>query len=104
MKTNKLLIAAVLAIAIGVPIVGFVGDINMAQPTTPAGERVAFFHGLADGTAANQSGLASLERADAWLNSPPLSALAPRSSAAPSSERRARRISHASTDHQSLPP
>ncbi len=46
----------------------------MAQPTTPAGERVAFFHGLADGPAANQSGLASLERADAWLNSPPLSA------------------------------
>ena len=71
MKTNKLLIAAVLAIAIGVPIVG---DINMAQPTAPAGERVAFFHGLANGPAANQSGLASLERADAWLNSPPLSA------------------------------
>jgi hypothetical protein len=74
MKTNKLLIAAVLAIAIGAPIAGFVRDINMAQPTTPAGERAAFFHGLADGPAANQSGLASLERADAWLNSPPLSA------------------------------
>ena len=74
MKTNKLLIAAVLAIAIGAPIAGFVRDINMAQPTTPAGERAVFFHGLADGPAANQSGLASLERADAWLNSPPLSA------------------------------
>ena len=76
MKTNKLLIAAVLAIAIGAPIVGFVGDINMAQPTRPAGERAAFFHGLAEGPAANQSGLTSLERADAWLNSPPLSASA----------------------------
>ena len=49
MKTNKLLIAAVLAIAIGAPIVGFVGDINMAQPTTPPGEEAAFFHGLGSG-------------------------------------------------------
>ena len=76
MKTNKLFIAAVLAIAIGAPIVGFVGDINMAQPTTPAGEEAAFFHGLGSGPIANQSGLASLERADAWLNSPPLTASA----------------------------
>ena len=76
MKTNKLLIAAVLTIAIGVPIVSFVGDINMAQPTTPTDERTAFFHGLANGPIANQSGLASLERADAWLNSPPLTASA----------------------------
>src|SRR6476469_4759248 len=76
MKVSKLLLAAVLAIAIGAPIVGFVGDINMAQPTTPAGERAAFFHGLGSTPAVNQSGLASLERADAWLNSPPLSASA----------------------------
>ena len=76
MKANKLLIAAVLTIAIGVPIVSFVGDINMAQPTTSAGERAAFFHGLAAGPAANQSGLASLERADEWFNSPPVQHLA----------------------------
>ena len=76
MKTNSLLIAAVLAIAIGGPIVGLVGDINMAQPTTPTDERAAFFHGLANSPVANQSGLASLERADAWLNSPPLTAAA----------------------------
>jgi thiol-disulfide isomerase/thioredoxin len=71
MNANKLLIATVLAIAIGAPIVAFVGDI-MAQPTTSTGERAAFFHGLAAGPAANQSGLASVERADEWLNSPPL--------------------------------
>ena len=46
MKTSKLLIAAVLAIAIGAPIVGFVGDINMAQPTTAAGNGSRSFTGL----------------------------------------------------------
>jgi len=76
MKANKLLIAAVLVIAIGAPIVGFVGDITMAQPANPTDERAAFFHGLANGPVANQSGLASLERADEWLNSPPLTASA----------------------------
>jgi thiol-disulfide isomerase/thioredoxin len=74
MKIGKLLVAAVLGIAIAAPIVAFLGDINMAQPTTPAGERTAFFHGPGSGPIANQSGLASLERADAWLNSPPLTA------------------------------
>jgi thiol-disulfide isomerase/thioredoxin len=76
MKTNKLLVAAVLATAIGAPIAGFVGDINVPQSTTPTGERVAFFHGLGSGPIANQSGLASVERADEWLNSPPLTAQA----------------------------
>src|SRR5215471_494143 len=33
MKANKLLIAAVLLIAIGAPSVGFAGDFNMAQQT-----------------------------------------------------------------------
>lgn len=74
MKMNKLLISAVLAIAIAAPTVALVGDINMAQPTTPTGERTAFFHGPGSGPIASQSGLASLERADAWLNSPPLTA------------------------------
>jgi thiol-disulfide isomerase/thioredoxin len=74
MKAKKLLIAAVLVIAIGAPIVGFVSDIDMAQPTTSAGERVTFFHGPADGRIVNQSGLGSLERADEWINSPPLTA------------------------------
>src|SRR5262249_26074664 len=74
MTINKVLIAAVLAAAIAAPIVAVVGDINMAQPTTPTGERAAFFHGPGNGPIANQSGLASLERADAWLNSPTLTA------------------------------
>ncbi|HET8972896.1 MAG TPA: redoxin domain-containing protein [Pseudolabrys sp.] len=69
---NKLLIATVLAIAIAAPMAAFVGDISMAQPTTSTGERTAFFHGPGSGPIANQSGLASIERADAWLNSPPL--------------------------------
>ena len=72
MKINKLLIAAVLAVAMAAPIVALVGDVNMA----PASERTAFFHGLGGHPSANQSGLASLERADAWLNSPPLTASA----------------------------
>jgi len=76
MTINKLLIAAVLAIAIAAPIVAFVGDINMAQPTTNTGERTAFFHGPGSGPTVGQSGLPSLERADAWLNSPALTASA----------------------------
>src|SRR5215475_7793982 len=61
MRAKNLLIGGVLAIAIGAPIVGFVGDINMAQPTD--GERTAFFHGPSSGPVAVQSGLASLDRA-----------------------------------------
>lgn len=76
MKTNKLLVASVLAIAIGVPIVGFVGDINMAQPTTSAGVRVPFLHGSPTDQIAGQSELTSIERANEWLNSPPLTASA----------------------------
>ena len=76
MKTNKLLVAAVLAIAIGAPIAGFVGDMNVAQPMTSTGVRVPFLHGLPTGQIAGQSELASLERANEWLNSPPLTASA----------------------------
>ena len=46
MKTNKLLVAAVLATAIGAPIAGFVGDMNMAQPMTSTAVRVPFLHGF----------------------------------------------------------
>jgi thiol-disulfide isomerase/thioredoxin len=72
MKTNKLLVAAVLAMTIGAPIAGFVGDTNVPQPTTSPGVRVPFLHGLPTGQIAGQSELASLERANEWLNSPPL--------------------------------
>jgi thiol-disulfide isomerase/thioredoxin len=76
MKVSKLVIAAVLAIAIGAPIVSFVGDVKVPLSRTPTGERVAFFHGLGGGPSGGQSELASLARADAWLNSPPLTAQA----------------------------
>ena len=60
MKINKVLVAAMLATTIGPPIVGFVGDTTMAQPTTSTDERVTFFHGLGNRPTANQSALASL--------------------------------------------
>ena len=71
MKTNKLLVAAVLATAIGAPIAGFVGEMN-GQPMTSTGVRVPFLHGFPTGQIASQTELASLERANGWLNSPPL--------------------------------
>jgi thiol-disulfide isomerase/thioredoxin len=76
MSVGKILIAAVLVIAIAAPIASFVGDIKVPQSTIPTGEPIAFFHGLAAAPAPNQPGLASLERADEWLNSPPLTASA----------------------------
>jgi thiol-disulfide isomerase/thioredoxin len=76
MKTNKLLAAVMLATAIGAPIAGFGGDMNMPQPTTSPRVRVPFLHGLATGPIASESELASLERANEWLNSPPLTAAA----------------------------
>jgi thiol-disulfide isomerase/thioredoxin len=76
MKMNKLLVAAVLAIAIGAPIVGFVGERSMSQPITSAEVRLPFLHGSPAGQISSQSELASLERGDAWLNSSPLTASA----------------------------
>lgn len=72
MTTNKLLVASVLAVAIGAPIAGFLGDTDVAQPTTSAELRLPFLHGFPAGESADQSALPSLERAGAWLNSPPL--------------------------------
>ena len=74
MKMNKLLVAAVLAVAIGAPIAGFIGDRIMPQPTTFAGARSPFLHVVPTAQVAGQSELASLERANEWLNSPPLTA------------------------------
>ena len=71
MKTNKLLVAAVLAIAIAAPIAGFVGE-TKGQSMTSAGVRVPFLHGFPIDQSAGQTELASLERANGWLNSPPL--------------------------------
>lgn len=74
MKTNKLLIAAVLTIAIGAPIAAFVEDTSVLQPTTSTGVRVPFLHGFLNAQTSGQSELVSIERADEWLNSPPLTA------------------------------
>jgi len=73
MQTNKLLVAAVLAIAIGAPIAGFVVEMK-GQPTTSTGVGLPFLHGYPTGQAGSRAELAALERADAWLNSPPLTA------------------------------
>jgi len=72
MKISSILVVAVLVTAIGVPIAAFLGDISVSQPTTPPRMRVPFLHGSADGQSADHAALASLARADAWLNSPPL--------------------------------
>ena len=45
MNTNKLLVAAVLAAAIGAPIAGFLGD-TKGQSMTSTGVRVPFLHGF----------------------------------------------------------
>jgi thiol-disulfide isomerase/thioredoxin len=76
MKANKLLVSAVLAIAIGAPIAGFVGYTTMPHTTTSSGVWETFLHGFPDTRASNQADLASLERANEWLNSPPLTASA----------------------------
>src|SRR5215471_9434724 len=76
MKRNKLLAAAVLAIAIGAPIAGFLGDTNVAQPITSTAVRVPLLHGFPTRQVASRPALESLERAGAWLNSPPLTASA----------------------------
>ena len=69
MKTNKLLVAAAVAIAVGAPIAGFVGEMKGQSMTTVVG--LPLLHAL-PGQIGNQAELASLELATEWLNSPPL--------------------------------
>jgi thiol-disulfide isomerase/thioredoxin len=71
MKLKKILAGVVLVFAIGAAVAGLVGDIVMPQSTTPAGIRAPFFH---SGQFSGQSQLASLESANEWINSPPLTA------------------------------
>lgn len=72
---SRILIAAVLAVAVAAPIAGFVGDLNGRQPAGPKVAQAPFLHGPLAGFG-RQSGLSSLERADEWINSPPLTASA----------------------------
>jgi thiol-disulfide isomerase/thioredoxin len=74
MKTSKLLTAAVLTTAIGALIAGFLQDTSVPQPRTSTGLQVPFLHGFPTGQNASQSELASLERANEWINSAPLTA------------------------------
>lgn len=73
MKTKKLLLGVALALAIGAPVAGFVGSV-MSQPTASMGFLPSFLHGFPASQSTGRSELASLERADAWLNSPPMTA------------------------------
>ncbi len=72
MSAIKLLAAALLAASIGAPNVGFAEDTTVRQPLISTGVRVPFLHGLYFGRSDGQTKLASLERANEWLNSPPL--------------------------------
>jgi thiol-disulfide isomerase/thioredoxin len=71
MNRRTLLAGAVLAGAIGAPIAGFVGD-TKGQSMTSSGVRVPFLHGFSISPSGGQAELASLERANEWLNSKPL--------------------------------
>src|SRR5499427_3086190 len=76
MKISEPLVAAVLAVAVGAPIGALLGGISVARPTTSTGVRVPFLHGFFNAQTTGQSELASLESANDWLNSPPLTASA----------------------------
>jgi thiol-disulfide isomerase/thioredoxin len=72
MNTSKLLAAAAFATSLAAPAAGLAEDTNVVQPAISTGVRVPFLHGLPFGRLAGQTELASLERANEWLNSPPL--------------------------------
>src|SRR4051812_44001108 len=71
MNRRTFLGAAVLAGAIGAPIAGFVGD-TRGQSMTSSGVRAPFLHGFPIGSSAGHGELASLDRANEWLNLPAL--------------------------------
>ena len=62
MNARKLVLAAALAAAIGVPTTRLIGDAK-GQSMTSTGIRVPFLHGFGTGRTASQAELASLERA-----------------------------------------
>jgi thiol-disulfide isomerase/thioredoxin len=71
MQVKTLLAAGVLTMAIRAAILGVVAEMK-GQPMTSSGIRVPFLHGLPTGQQAGQGELASLARANEWINSPPL--------------------------------
>jgi thiol-disulfide isomerase/thioredoxin len=74
MKANKLLAGAVLAAAVGASVPGFGGDRTVLQQIAFSGVGAPILHGVSGAQMPVQPGLASLERATEWLNSPPLTA------------------------------
>jgi thiol-disulfide isomerase/thioredoxin len=70
MKPKQVLVAAVLIIAIGAPIAAYFGATQGESVASP-GTQLPFLHGYDAGPSGNTE-LASLERANEWLNSPPL--------------------------------
>jgi thiol-disulfide isomerase/thioredoxin len=74
MNLNKLLVTAVVAIAIWAPIVGFGGEMK-GQSMTSTAVGLPFLHAHLVGQVSNQTELASLQLAKEWLNSPPLTPL-----------------------------
>ena len=75
MQSSKPFVGAILAASIGAPIAAFGGDMN-GQPMTAVESWIPFLNGLAASQTPSQAPLASLQRADVWLNSPPLTASA----------------------------
>ena len=53
---------------------GLAGDTKVPQPIISTEIQAPFLHGLLSGQSGSQTELASLDRADEWLNSPPLTA------------------------------
>jgi len=72
MKMSKPLVVGVLVIAIGAAIAGFVGEGKVSGSEGSAKLLPPFLHGFPTNLISSRSELASLERADEWLNSPPL--------------------------------
>ncbi len=68
MKPRKLLVAAILAMAVSAPIAAFVGEAKMQQPL-PSKTLAPFLHGLPMRQTDGRAELASLEQANEWLNS-----------------------------------
>ena len=72
MRSSKFLVVTILAIAIAASIANFAEDTTMPQNMSSSGIRIPFLRGASASQIDNPSELAALGRADAWLNSPPL--------------------------------
>ena len=74
MTRKRVLVAAAIATAFGLASIASFGGDSVADPTPSTGLRIPFLHGWFSARPLGDSQLASLGRANAWLNSPPLTA------------------------------